>query len=51
VYKKITDLQLIGSLKNNKTIYNALINIGLLPNNGNYERAKKLILKYDIIHV
>ena len=42
--KKVTDEQLIESIKNSPNIRQALINVNLSPRGGNYARAAKLSL-------
>ena len=42
--KKVSDEELIKSLKETQNIRQALINVGLSPRGGNYTRASKLLL-------
>lgn len=46
--KKIEDEVLVEALKNNSSIRQALISVGLAGRGGNYERAHELIDKYNI---
>lgn len=43
--KKVTDNDLIESLKQTENIRQALIKVGLSPRGGNYSRASKLLLQ------
>lgn len=48
---KIQEDAFVDALKNNKTIYSALKQLGLTTTSGNYSRARKLIDKYKIEHL
>ena len=47
----IDDSVFVQALKENKTIFNALKQLGLTPAGGNYVRARELITKYNLIHL
>lgn len=48
---KVTEEDFVQSLKANKTIHKALIQLGLTPSAGNYTRARELIHRYNIVHL
>jgi len=45
---KVDDETLLTALRNNVSIRKALIEVGLTPKGGNYERAKKLVKKLNM---
>ena len=47
----ISDEDFVQALKENKNIHSALKQLGLTPAGGNYERARELITKYNLIHL
>lgn len=49
--EKVDDEQFAQILKESPNIRQALIALGLTPKGGNYERAYKIIEKYDIEHL
>jgi hypothetical protein len=49
--QKITESEFIHALKSNTTIRQALLYLGLASKGGNYKRAKKIMMKYDITHI
>lgn len=47
----VTEEDFVKALKNNKSVRQALISLGLTGAGGNYDRAYDLINKYDIEHL
>ena len=50
-YQPITEEQFVKALQNNPNIRQALLSLKLSPKGANYERAKKVIEKYNILHL
>ena len=48
---QINEEDFVNALKNNKSIYYALQELGLIPAGGNYTRARELIEKYQLKHL
>jgi ribosomal protein L25 (general stress protein Ctc) len=46
--QKVNEVDFIKALKTSTTIRQALINLGLAPKGGNYNRAKKVMMKYNL---
>lgn len=49
--KKVSDNELVQSLKDSPNIRQALKNVGLTAKGGNYQRARELIFTYNIEHL
>lgn len=49
--KKVSDDELVQSLKDNPNIRQALKSVGLTAKGGNYQRARELIFTYNIEHL